>query len=53
MKTTGNPIKFSRTDIAPSMISPNLGEQTNEILTSVLNLTSDQLDQLRGDEIIQ
>lgn len=53
MKTTGNPIKFSRTDISPSMISPNLGEQTNEILASVLNLTSHQLEQLRGDEIIQ
>lgn len=53
MKSTGNPIKFSRTSVTPNMIAPSLGEQTNQILSNLLNLSLDELEQLRKEEVIQ
>ena len=50
-RTVGNPIKLSN---SPSTVtrSPLLGEHTDEILTSVLGYSSDEIEELRGNGAI-
>ena len=44
----GNPIKMSRTPEGPETRVPWLGEHTDEVLTSELNLSADELASLRN-----
>ena len=50
-RTVGNPIKLSN---SPSTVSrsPLLGEHTDEILTSVLGYSADEIEELRGSGAI-
>ena len=50
-RTVGNPVKLSN---SPSTVtrSPLLGEHTDEILTSVLGYSADEIEELRGSGAI-
>ncbi len=47
-----NPIKFSASPIEYKNAPPTLGQHTNEILHTLLNLPSDAIQDLRGKKII-
>ena len=47
MQVVGTPMKFSRTHCSIEKASPDLGEHTNEILMERLNLTQEEIEQLR------
>ncbi len=48
----GIPIKLSETPGSVNSPAPNLGEHTTEVLTNVLNMTADEIKQLRIDRVI-
>lgn len=52
VKFTGNPLKFSRTPIAPDKFPPQLGEDTTEVLRT-LGFLENQIDQLRDKGVIE
>lgn len=51
LKVVGTPLKFSRTPCRIEKASPDLGEHTNEILKNMLNLSTDDIKQLKEDGI--
>jgi CoA:oxalate CoA-transferase len=52
MKLLGNPIKMSGTGEEEFTPPPYLGEHTNQILTELLNLSAEEIQQLREKKII-
>lgn len=48
----GIPIKLSDTPGSVDTPAPNLGEHTTEVLTSVLNMTENEVAQLKRDNVI-
>lgn len=48
----GIPIKLSETPGSVDSPAPNLSEHTTEVLTNVLNMTADEIKQLRIDRVI-
>ena len=48
----GNPIKMSRTAQGPETRPPWLGEHTNEVLSTELNLTPEQLEDLHHQGVL-
>jgi crotonobetainyl-CoA:carnitine CoA-transferase CaiB-like acyl-CoA transferase len=51
-KIQNAPFTFAKANIATSDNSPMLGEHTQEVLTSVLSLTVDQVEELRAQKVI-
>jgi len=49
MRMTGNPIKMSDVEEAPTVAPPTLGQHTDEVLSQKLGLTSEQIAVLRRD----
>jgi crotonobetainyl-CoA:carnitine CoA-transferase CaiB-like acyl-CoA transferase len=52
LKTTGIPIKFSRTPGSVRKAAPMLGENSEEILKSLLNLSDEEINRLKEDKTI-
>ncbi|MGD2126748.1 MAG: CoA transferase [Desulfobacteraceae bacterium] len=52
LKVVGTPMKFSRTSCRIEKASPDLGEHTEEILTSELNLSPDEIEKLKEEGVI-
>lgn len=48
----GNPIKLSRTDEESFSPAPLLGQDTDKVLTSLLGLTAEQVDDLKAQGVI-
>ncbi|MBM3939457.1 MAG: CoA transferase [SAR202 cluster bacterium] len=51
-KSTGNPIKMSRTPSGPRFVAPQLGEHTAEVLREVLRLTDQQVAELVAEDVV-
>ncbi|MFT5133831.1 MAG: CoA:oxalate CoA-transferase [Gammaproteobacteria bacterium] len=51
-KIQNAPFTFAKANVATSNKSPMLGEHTQEVLTSVLSLTTDQVDELKAQKVI-
>jgi cytochrome c peroxidase len=47
-----SPIRIHGTDRLPAVVSSRLGEDTDEILSSVLNLSEPEIDALRAEGVI-
>jgi CoA:oxalate CoA-transferase len=52
LDVVGTPMKFSRTPCRIEKASPDLGQHTEEILTNQLNLTEDEIEDLKRDNVI-
>jgi crotonobetainyl-CoA:carnitine CoA-transferase CaiB-like acyl-CoA transferase len=52
IKLTGSHIKFSDTKTSIRTPSPALGEHNEEVLSSLLGLSSDEIQQLKDEEVI-
>ena len=52
-KGPGNPIKLSRSSDQDFTAAPTLGQHTQEVMTQLLNLSVQQVDQLREQGIIK
>jgi crotonobetainyl-CoA:carnitine CoA-transferase CaiB-like acyl-CoA transferase len=52
MKVVGNPVKLSDVAEGPVQSFPSLGEHTDEVLRSDLNLDQQELDRLRERGVI-
>jgi len=52
LKVVGTPMKFSRTPCKIEKASPDLGEYTEEILTTELNLSMDEIEKLKKEGVI-
>jgi crotonobetainyl-CoA:carnitine CoA-transferase CaiB-like acyl-CoA transferase len=52
-KGPGNPIKLSRSSDQDFTAAPTLGQHTQEVMTQLLNLSVQQIDQLREQGIIK
>jgi crotonobetainyl-CoA:carnitine CoA-transferase CaiB-like acyl-CoA transferase len=52
-KGPGNPIKLSRSTDQDFTAAPTLGQHTEEVMTQLLNLSVQQVDQLREQGIIK
>ncbi len=50
--SVANPIRFSDTPIEYKRAPPTLGQHTDQVLSEVLGLDSDQIGRLRAEEII-
>ncbi len=48
----GNPIKLSRSDEESFSPPPTLGQHTNDVLSSVLGYSEDQIEKLRAQKVI-
>lgn len=44
----GTPFKFAETELAPFRPPPRLGQHTDDVLSTVLNLTADEIAALRA-----
>ena len=51
-KVVNTPFKFSRTPHRVEQASPDLGEHTQEILTDLLGMPQEQIDNLRKQQVI-
>jgi CoA:oxalate CoA-transferase len=51
-KVVNTPFKFSRTQNRPEKASPELGENTQEILTNLLNIKPEEIQKLRDKKVI-
>lgn len=49
----GNPVKLSETDEQPMTPPPTLGQHTNSVLKELLDISDDDLMQLRSNGVIQ
>jgi formyl-CoA transferase len=47
-----NPIKFSQTEIEYSTSPPMLGEHTKHVLSSILDISGDEISRLEKDKIV-
>jgi formyl-CoA transferase len=52
VKLAGSPIKMSRTPVQIKQHPPLLGEHTEEILTTLLGYSREEIEQLRAEEVI-
>ncbi|MGB2314972.1 MAG: CaiB/BaiF CoA transferase family protein [Porticoccaceae bacterium] len=52
-KGPGNPIKLSRSTDQPFTPAPTLGQHTDEVMSQLLNLSVNQIDQLKKQGIIK
>jgi crotonobetainyl-CoA:carnitine CoA-transferase CaiB-like acyl-CoA transferase len=52
LKILGNPIKMSEIEQEDFKRPPYLGEQTEEILTGLLNYSPEQIKELRNQKVI-
>jgi len=52
LKVVGTPMKFSRTPCQIEKASPDLGEHTEEIASSLLGLSEEELETLRKEGVI-
>ncbi len=52
VRLVGTPMKFSRTPCRIEKASPDLGEHSREILMEKLNLSSGEIERLKGDGVI-
>lgn len=52
-KGPGNPIKFSRTNEESFSAAPDIGQHTDEVLTTVAGLAAEQVAQLRAKKVIR
>jgi CoA:oxalate CoA-transferase len=52
LDVVGTPMKFSRTPCRIDKASPDLGQHTEEILMEQLNLTEDEIEDLKKDKVI-
>jgi crotonobetainyl-CoA:carnitine CoA-transferase CaiB-like acyl-CoA transferase len=52
-KGPGNPIKLSRSKYEKFTAAPELGQHTDEIMTQLLNLSVEQIEQMKRKGIIQ
>ena len=52
-KGPGNPIKLSRSCDEVFMAAPELGQHTDEIMTQLLNLSVEQIEQMKSQGIIR
>jgi len=52
LKLISNPIKMNETPVSYRYAPPLLGEHTNEILKTELNLDEDQINSLKDKKII-
>lgn len=51
-KGPGNPIKFSRTSEESFSAAPNLGQDTHKVLADLLDMTADDIDELKRQRVI-
>ena len=51
-KVVNTPFKFSRTQYKPERASPELGEHTQDVLNDLLGMTYEEINTLRGLEVI-
>ncbi|MFC1913220.1 CaiB/BaiF CoA transferase family protein [Chloroflexota bacterium] len=51
-KIVNNPFKFSRTPSEITRASPDLGEQTQEVLSQLLDMTNDEIIELESQGVI-
>jgi CoA:oxalate CoA-transferase len=51
-KVVNTPFKFSRTPYRVQSASPELGEHTVEVLTSILNMTPENITELKAAQVI-
>ncbi len=52
MKVVNSPIKLSRTPVKVKKASPDLGEDTDEILANLLGLNSKEIADLRSTKVV-
>ena len=52
LKVTGTPMKFSRTPCQIEKACPDIGEQTAEVLSTLLGMSSAQIEDLRKEKVI-
>jgi CoA:oxalate CoA-transferase len=52
LRVVGTPMKFSRTPCKIEKACPDLGENTEEVLTSWLGLSSEEIDRLRKSKTV-
>jgi crotonobetainyl-CoA:carnitine CoA-transferase CaiB-like acyl-CoA transferase len=52
IKVVGLPVKFSKTPGAVGGPSPELGQDTDEVLSTICGYTKDQITELRQKEVI-
>jgi CoA:oxalate CoA-transferase len=52
LKVPGTPMKFSRTSCRMEKASPDLGAHTEEILSSLLKMSSDEIEELRNEKVL-
>ena len=52
VRLPAHPVKYSRTPAALSSAPPQFGEHTDEILHSELNLSAEEIVQLRRDGVV-
>ncbi len=51
-KVVNTPFKFSRTPYKVDKASPELGEHTEQVLSQLLNMTDDEINELKGSGIV-
>jgi len=52
IRLAGSPLKLSETPVSYQMHPPLLGEHTEEVLTSLLGYTSEEVTQLHGEGVV-
>lgn len=52
LKVTGTPMKFSRTPSKIERACPDLGEQTTEVLSNLLGMSSTEIETLQKEKVI-
>ncbi len=52
VKTPGYPVQFSKTPVPPPFAAPELGQNTEEVLTEIAGYTWDDIEELRRQKVI-
>jgi CoA:oxalate CoA-transferase len=52
LKVTGTPMKFSRTPCRIEKACPDVGEQTAQVLSTLLGMSPTEIDELRMEKVI-
>jgi len=50
--SVANPVKFSETPVQYGAASPELGQHTDEVLQQLLNLSAEQIEQLKQQSVV-
>ncbi len=52
IRMVGRPIKFPGSPQAPLRAAPALGEHTSMVLKAILNMSDDDIEELRGSGVV-